>query len=57
MILLVKGKPLGTEGVRQSKIYKYVLGSERVNVMLHGHFRGSVEGAVLSKQEVVDGIC
>lgn len=30
---------------------------ERIDAVLHVRFKGSVEGAVISKQEVVDGIC
>ena len=30
---------------------------ERIDAALHGYVRGSFEGAVISKQEVVDGIC
>ena len=30
---------------------------ELIDAVLHVRFKGSVEGAVISKQEVVDGIC
>ena len=33
------------------------IGRELIDAVLHVRFRGSVEGAVISKQEVVDDIC